>query len=160
MYVFYVLCEFLLFDGLLDFPKTLGQELHKSAGRTASLQSSSQHWICTYSKDCLTFPVPAITLLWVPITPFFFHRWIFCSINPTDQVGFVNVLNFNTLGHLSLRPNPGSVSHQTSHFLIWFGSKVAQERAKGEQGVVVVVVMEWSWVEWVGGVGEWGGSAT
>lgn len=97
-----------------------------------------------------------------PSPPFFFHRWIFCSINPTDQVGFVNVLNFNTLGHLSLRPNPGSVSHQTSHFLIWFGSKVAQERAKGEQGVVVVVVMEWSWVEWVGGVGEWGwgGSAT
>lgn len=91
---------------------------------------------------------PTITLLWVPITSpdppnplffFFFHGWIFCSINPTDQVGFVNVLNFNTLGHLSLRPNPGSVSDQTSYFLIWFGSKVAQERAKGE----VVVVMEW-----------------
>ncbi len=52
------------------------------------------------------------------------------------------MLNFNTLGHLSLRPNPGSVSDQTSYFLIWFGSKVAQERAKGE--AVVVVVMEWS----------------
>lgn len=59
------------------------------------------------------------------------------------------MLNFNTLGHLSLRPNPGSVSDQTSYFLIWFGSKVAQERAKGEE---VVVVMEWSGVERSGGV--------
>lgn len=49
-------------------------------------------------------------------------------------MGFVNVLNFNTLGHLSLRPNPWSVSDQTSYFLIWFGSKVAQERAEGGRG--------------------------
>lgn len=67
--------------------------------------------------------------------PFFLSTdGFFCSNNPTDQVGFVNVLNFNTLGHLSLRPNPESVSDQTSYFLIWFGSKVAQERAKGERG--------------------------
>lgn len=56
-------------------------------------------------------------------------------------MGFVNVLNFNTLGHLSLRPNPGSVSDQTSYFLIWFGSKVVQERAEGGEGLVV---MKWS----------------
>lgn len=61
------------------------------------------------------------------------------------------MLNFNTLGHLSLRPNPGSVSNQTSYFLIWFGSKVAQARAKGEEGVVVV--MEWSGLEVGGGGG-------
>ena len=63
------------------------------------------------------------------------------------------MLNFNTLGHLSLQPNPESVSDQTSYFLIWFGSKVVQEKAKGgEMGVVVV--MEWS------GLGDeegWGG---
>lgn len=41
------------------------------------------------------------------------------------------MLNFNTLGHLSLRPNPGSVSRQTSYFLIRFESEVAQERARG-----------------------------
>lgn len=72
---------------------------------------------------------------------------MFSSINPADQVGFVNVLNSNTLGHLSLRSNPESVSHQTSHFLIWFGSKVAQERAEREEGTGLLVVMEWSWVE-------------
>lgn len=59
-------------------------------------------------------------------------------------MGFVNVLNSNTAGHLSLRSNPESVSHQTSHFLIWFGSKVAQERAEREEGRGLLVVMEWS----------------
>lgn len=69
------------------------------------------------------------------------------------------MLNFNTLGHLSLRPYPGSVSDQTSYFLIRFGSKVAQKRVKRrrgggkeeEEGVVVMVVMEWS--EFGGGGG-------
>lgn len=64
-------------------------------------------------------------------------------------MGFVNVLNFNTLGHLSLWPNPGSVSNQTSYFLIWFGSKVVQEGAKRGEGVVVVM----TWSE----LGGWGG---
>lgn len=61
------------------------------------------------------------------------------------------MLNFNTLGHLSLRPNPGPVSDQTSYFLIWFGSKVALESAKGERGggSGLMRVMEWS----EGGVG-------
>ena len=56
------------------------------------------------------------------------------------------MLNFNTLGHLSLRPDPGPVSDQTSYFLIWFGSKVAQERAKEEEEEEEEeeVVMEWS----------------
>lgn len=49
-------------------------------------------------------------------------------------MGFVNVLNSNTLGHLSLGPKPDSVNHQTSYFLRWFGSKVAQERAEREAG--------------------------
>lgn len=44
------------------------------------------------------------------------------------------MLNFNTLGHLSLRSNPGSVRHQTSYFLIWFGSKVVQERERKKGG--------------------------
>lgn len=44
------------------------------------------------------------------------------------------MLNSNTLGHLSLRPKPESVNHQTSYFLSWFGSKVAQERAGKEAG--------------------------
>lgn len=65
---------------------------------------------------------------------FVFPQIYFCSINPADQVVFVNVLSPNTSGHLSLRSNPGSVSHQTSYFLIWFGSKVAQERAEREEG--------------------------
>ncbi len=56
----------------------------------------------------------------------FERRWIFHCINPPDQVGFVKVLNFNTLGHLSLQKNRGSVSDQTSYFLIalseWSGA--------------------------------------
>lgn len=74
-----------------------------------------------------------------------------CCINPADQVGFVNVLKFNTLGHLSLWPNPGAVSHQTAYFLIWFGSKVAQESAEGGG-------RGWWWWWWsrVGLGGRWG----
>lgn len=121
----------------------------------ASLKSwrESLHCICTYSKDCLTFPVPGY---YSPVSlhhHFFFHRWIFCSINPTDQVGFVNVLNFNTLGHLSLRSNPGPVSHQTSYFLIWFGREVAQEREqRGSEGWW----WRWRWWWWWSGA-EWSG---
>lgn len=44
------------------------------------------------------------------------------------------MLNSNTLGHLSLRPNPESVNHQTSYFLSWSGSKAAQEKAEREAG--------------------------
>jgi len=43
-------------------------------------------------------------------------------------VGFVKVLNFNTLGHLSLQKKQGSVSEQTSYFLIversWRGQEL------------------------------------
>lgn len=138
VYVLYVLCAFFTFCGIAELPKAwrLCRALPLSAGYVLTPK-------IVWPSQC-----PAITLLWVPITspdpPFFFHRWIFCCINPADQVGFVNVLNFNTLGHLSLRPNPGSVSDQTSYFLIWFGSKVAQERAKGEEG------WWWSGVDWEG----------
>lgn len=44
------------------------------------------------------------------------------------------MLNSNTLGHLSLGPNPESVNRQTSCFLTCFGSKVAEERGEREVG--------------------------
>lgn len=68
----------------------------------------------------------------------------FCSINPTDQVGFVNVLNFNTLGHLSLQPKVGVCQPPDELFphLVWEQSG-AGESWRGGGGEVAVVVMEW-----------------
>lgn len=66
----------------------------------------------------------------------------FCSINPTDQVGFVNVLNFNTLGHLSLRPKVEVCQPPDELFphLVWEQSGAGEG---GGAGGGALVVMEW-----------------
>lgn len=62
-----------------------------------------------------------------------------CSINPTDQVGFVNVLNFNTLGHLSLRPKVEVCQPPDELFphLVWEQSGAGESwggRGRGRRG--------------------------
>lgn len=78
---------------------------------------------------CPCFTLMSLTKLHVSLDSLEFV-FIFCW----NQVGSVNDLNFNTLGHLSLQPNPESVSNQTGHFLFWFESKVVQKGAWGLWG--------------------------